>query len=331
MRILLVSQMYPGSADPDLGVFVRQLEQALAERGHEIERAVLDRRTGGKRRYVALARRTLAAARRFHPDVVYAHFLVPTGLIAALAGHAPLVLTAHGRDVRNVGSFTGIRATTRFVVRRSAAVVAVSECLRTELEAKVPEARGKTEVVSSGVDLVRFAPSEPPGDPTRFLCIGALTERKNVVGLARAFERLGEGGLAFVGDGPLRAELEGRGRVRLAGRVAHDEVPAGIAAAQVVCQPSYIEPLGQALLEAMACARSVVATRIGGPAEFVTSEAGVLVDPADEASIAAGLERAAALPRPNLAAREAAAKHDVRGQAERIEAILARAARGRRA
>ena len=35
MRILLVSQMYPGPADPDLGVFVRQMELALRERGHE--------------------------------------------------------------------------------------------------------------------------------------------------------------------------------------------------------------------------------------------------------------------------------------------------------
>ena len=59
MRILLVSQMYPGADDPDLGVFVAQLEDALRERGHEIERAVLDRRAGGKRRYATLAARTL--------------------------------------------------------------------------------------------------------------------------------------------------------------------------------------------------------------------------------------------------------------------------------
>jgi glycosyltransferase involved in cell wall biosynthesis len=328
MRILLVSQMYPGPEDPDLGVFVRQLEQALAERGHEIERAVLDRRAGGRRRHLLLARRALRAARRFRPDVVYAHFLVPSGVIAALAGgSAPLVVTAHGRDVRNVGSFPGVRAATRFVVRRANAVVAVSDYLRSELEAKVPEARGKTEVVDSGVDLDRFAPSPPPDGPPRFLCIGALTERKNVVRLARAFERFGAGELTFVGDGPLRAKLEGRAGVQLAGRVPHDRIPAWIAAAHVVCQPSLIEPFGQALLEAMASERSVVATRIGGPPEFVTPEVGVLVDPADEDSIAAGLERAAALPRPNPAARETAAKHDVRRQAERIEAILERATR----
>jgi glycosyltransferase involved in cell wall biosynthesis len=331
MRILLVSQMYPGPDDPDLGVFVRQVERALADRGHEFERAVLDRRAGGKRRYLALARRTLRAARRFRPDVVYAHFLVPAGLVAALAGRAPLVVTAHGRDVRNVGSLRGVRPATRLVVERAAAVVAVSDYLRRELEGKVPEARGKTEVVDSGVDLERFELSPPPDGSPRFLCLGALTERKNVVRLARAFERLGDGSLTFVGDGPLRWELEGRARVHLAGRVPHAEIPARIADAHVVCQPSLIEPFGQAVLEAMACGRSVVATRIGGPREFVTPEAGVLIDPVDEGAIAAGLERAAALPRPNHAARAEAAKHDVRTQAERIEAILERAARGRRA
>src|SRR5919108_1937498 len=144
--------MYPGADDPDLGVFVQQVERALAARGHEVDRAVLDRRAGGKRRYLTLARRTLRAARRLGPDVVYAHFLVPSGLVAALAGRAPLVVTAHGRDVRNVGAFPGVRAATRLVVERAAAVIAVSDYLRRELEAKVPEARGKTEVVDSGVD-----------------------------------------------------------------------------------------------------------------------------------------------------------------------------------
>ncbi len=328
MRILLVSQMYPGPDDPDLGTFVAQLERELASRGHELDRAVLDTRGGGKLRYLELARRTLRARR---PDVVYAHFLVPSGLIAALGTRAPLVVTAHGRDVRNVGAIPGIAAATRMVVRRATAVVCVSDYLRRELEAKVPEARGKTEVVSSGVDLERFAVTPPPDGPPRFLCVGALTERKNVVRLADAFALLGEGTLTFAGDGPLRASLASRAGVTLAGRVAHDEVPRLLAAAHVLCQPSLLEPLGQALLEGMACGRSVVATRIGGPPEFVPPAAGVLVDPLDVDAIAAGMREAAALPRPNEAARAAAAEHDVRRQAERIEAILSRAAAGRRA
>jgi glycosyltransferase involved in cell wall biosynthesis len=327
MRILLVSQMYPGPGEPEHGVFVAQLERALVERGHEVGRAVVGR--GPRTRYLELARRTLRAAR---PDVVYAHFLVPTGLIAALAGRAPLVVTAHGRDVRNVGELPGVAAATRVVVRRSAAVIAVSEYLRRELETKVPEARGKTHVVSSGVDLERFAVApRAMNDGATFLCIGSLDERKNVVRLARAFERLGEGTLTFVGDGPLRGDLEGRAGVRLTGRIPHDEVPRVIAAADVVCQPSLIEPLGQALLEAMACGRSVVATRIGGPPEFVPPEAGVLVDPLDEDELAHALRRAAAFPVPNPAARAAAERHDLRQQARRVEEILERAARGRRA
>jgi glycosyltransferase involved in cell wall biosynthesis len=331
MKILLVSQMYPGPADPDLGVFVRGLEEQLVARGHEVERAVLDRRGGGKVKYLRLARQTLGSSRRFKPDVVYAHFLVPTGLIGALTGRAPLVVTAHGRDVRNVGWLPGIGVATRFVARRAAAIIAVSDYLRRDLEAKVPEARGKTEVVDSGVDLDRFTVQPAPAGPARYLCIGSLIQRKNVLRLASAFERLGEGTLTFVGDGPLRGQLEGRPGIELTGALPYDRIPAQIAAAHVVCQPSLIEPFGQAVLEAMACGRSVVATRIGGPPEFVPPEAGVLVDPLDQDALMEALRSAAALPCPNRAARAAAEEHDVRRQAEKVEAILQRAARGRQA
>jgi glycosyltransferase involved in cell wall biosynthesis len=330
VRILLVSQMYPGAEDPDLGVFIVQMENALRERGHEIERAVLDSRGGGKRRYLELARRTRAAA---PPDVVYAHFLVPSGLIASRVD-APLVVTAHGRDVRNIGAVPGVAALTRRVVEHADAVVAVSDYLRRELEAKLPEARGKTHVIDMGVDLEQFSTdvvADSHLESPAFLCVGSLTDRKNVVRLADAFGRLGEGSLTFVGDGPLRRELEGRPRVRVVGRVAHDEVPRWLTSADVVCQPSLIEPMGQSLLEAMACGRSVVATRIGGPPEFVTPESGLLVDPTDLGDLERALRAAAAFPVPNPAARDAVAAHDLRLQAERVEALLERAAAGRRA
>jgi glycosyltransferase involved in cell wall biosynthesis len=329
VKILLVSQMYPGPEDPDLGTFVQGLEGQLVERGHDVERAVLDRRSGGKARYLRLGRDARTAARRFRPDVVYAHFLVPTGLLAALASRAPLVVTAHGRDVRNIGAFPGIRPATRYVVRRAAAVVAVSEYLRLELEAKVPEARGKVEVVDCGVDLERFTVEPSPGGATAFLCVGSLIERKNVVRLADAFAEVGDGTLTFVGDGPLRGVLEGRPGVTVAGRVGHDEIPGWLARSHVLCQPSLIEPFGLALLEAMAAGRSVVATRVGGPPEFVPADAGALVDPTDAGDIARGLRAAAALPRPNHAARAAAEEHDLRRQAERVEEILRRAVRDR--
>ncbi|HEX3806762.1 MAG TPA: glycosyltransferase [Gaiellaceae bacterium] len=325
MRILLVSQMYPGPEDPDLGAFVAQLEHALRARGHEIELAVLDRRRGGKSRYFELRRRVRAAGPH---DVTWAHFLVPSGLIASKAD-GPLVVTAHGRDVRNVGAVPGIARLTGRVVERASTVIAVSEYLRRELEDKLPAARGKVEVVDSGVDLERFADVAPAAEleSPAFVHVGSLTERKNVVRLADAFARLGRGSLTFVGDGPLRAQLEGRDRVRVVGRVPHDEVPAWLCAADVVCGPALIEPFGQAILEAMACARTVVATRVGGPPEFVTPDAGVLVDPLDLDDLTRALQTAAAMPSPNEAARAAAAEHDVRRQAERVEAILLRAVR----
>src|SRR4051794_451922 len=321
--------MYPGPDAPDLGVFVRDLEQALEARGHRIDRAVLDTRAGGKRRYLDLYRHARAAAGATAPDVVYAHFLVPSGLAASLASRAPLVVTAHGRDVRNIGELPGVKAATRRVVRRAARVIAVSHYLRRELEAKLPEARGKVDVVDSGVDLERFTPQPAPDGPPAFLCIGSLSERKNVLRLADAFERLGRGTLAFAGDGPLRPRLEHRNGIEVLGATDHSRIPELIARAHVVCGPSLIEPFGQALLEALACGRPVVATRIGGPPEFVTPEAGILFDPLDVPALARALESALRLPCPNRTARAAAEQHDVRAQAARVEGILERAAASR--
>lgn len=330
MRILVVSQMYPGPADPDLGVFVAQLADALADRGHELQYAVLDRRAGGKKRFLELREKVRRAAR---PDVVWAHFLVPSGLIASSVD-APLVVTAHGRDVRNVGTLPGVAALTRRVVSRATTVIAVSDYLRRELELRLPEASGKTVVIDSGVDLVRFGPGEESrladADRPAFLAVGSLSERKNVVRLADAFARVGRGSLVFVGDGPLRPLLEGRERVHVVGRVPHRDVPSFMRGADVICAPSLLEPFGQSILEAMATGKTVVATRFGGPPEFVPPAAGILVDPLDVHALGWALEGALAFPAPNDAGRAAAAEHDVRLQAERVEAILLRAAQDRR-
>jgi glycosyltransferase involved in cell wall biosynthesis len=329
--------MYPGPDDPDLGVFVANLERELVARGHEIERAVVSSRSGGPTRHLRLLRDARRAARRFDPEVAYAHFLLPAGLAAALATRAPLVVTAHGQDVANATEYPFTKPFIRRVVGGAAGVIAVSDWLRGRLEEAAPAARGKTEVVNCGVDLERFPPlARAAGPAPAFVCVGSLIERKNVVRLADAFARLGEGTLTFVGDGPLRPRLEGRAGVAVTGYLPHDAVPGHLARADVLCQPSLVEPFGQATLEALACGRSVVATSVGGPPEFVPLEAGVLVDPEDEEALAAALREAAALPVPNEAARAAAEAHDVRRQAERVERILERAAaarswRGRRA
>ena len=333
MRILVVSQMYPGPDAPDLGIFVADLCGELERRGHDLRYAVIDRRGGSHAKYGRLLADAVREARRFRPQVVHGHFLFPAGAAAAAAARvsgAGLVVTAHGQDVSNVGAVSGVAAATRLALR-SARVIAVSDYLRRELVARLPVLDGRIEVIDSGVDLERFRARDPgelrerlgwEGEPPFYLCVGTLEERKNPVRLAAAFGRAGRGSLAFVGDGPLRGDLAGRAGIRLVGRVPHERVAEWIGACDVLCQPSLVEPFGQALLEALACERSVVATRVGGPPEFVPPEAGVLVDPASVASIAEGLRAAAGLPSPNPAAREAAAGHDVRLQAERVERVL---------
>ena len=339
MRILLVSQMYPGPDAPYLGSFVATLERELEARGHEIARAVVDR-PGGRGRHARLALDVLRTAHRSKPDVVYAHFLVPAGLLGAVAGRSPLVVTAHGQDVENARTSAVVRAATRFTVGRAHTVIAVSAWLLDRLCEAVPAARAKSTVIDCGVELDRFEPRDTAAartdlgwtpEGTGFVCVGTLSERKNVLALARAFERHGEGRLAFVGDGPLRPALEGRPGIDLIGGVPHEAMPAWLAAADVVCQPSLAEPFGLVTLEALASGRSVVATRVGGPPEFVPPGAGILVEPTDDAALEAALGEAARLDRPNLTARHAAEAHDVRLQAERVEQILLRAVADRRA
>ncbi len=339
MRILEVTQMWPSPEHPDLGSFLVPLTRELEGLGHEVEVASISRRGGSPTEYLTLVRKARTAAANFRPDVVFAHFLFPAGAAGALAArkaNVPLVAMAHGQDVANLGRIRGVTAATRWVVGRSSAVIANSRWLAGRLTDRIPEAATKIEVADLGVDLEAFSPRPAQearhqlgwdGEGPAFLSVGSLIERKNVVALADAFASLGRGRLAFVGDGPLRPALEGRPSVTLTGRVPQSDVPRWVAACDILCQPSLTEPFGQATLEAMAMERTVVATSNGGPPEFVTPEAGVLVDPQDPAALPHALELAASKPMPNPAAREAAARHDVKLQAARMAEVLVRAAR----
>ena len=339
MRLLFVTQMWPGPDDPDFGSFLVPIRDELERLGHEVELVEIDHRRRSRTKYARLSREAIGAARRVRPDVVFTHMLFPAGAagaFASIAGRAPLVVMAHGQDVANLGTVPGVSAATRMVVSRAEALICNSSWLLDRLVEKIPAARAKSTVADCGIDLDSFAPLEAAaaraeiewdGSGPGFVCVGSLIERKNVLRLADAFATLGRGRLAFVGDGPLRPQLEGRDGITLTGRIPHSEVRNWIAAADVLCQPSLIEPFGQATLEALAMARTVVSTTVGGPPEFVAEGAGVLVDPEDTGALAKALERAAAMPTPNPAAREAAAAHDVRVQVGRMAEVLERVAR----
>ena len=118
MRILVVTNAYPSPERPSYGIYVARLVTALERAGHEVVLVSASEQGGGWRtllKYARLDRRARAAARSSRPDVVWGHYLVPTGTIARRAARAagvPYALTAHGTDVANAERSPRIRKAT---------------------------------------------------------------------------------------------------------------------------------------------------------------------------------------------------------------------------
>ena len=350
MRVLCLTNMWPGPEDPDYGSFVADMCAALERRGLEIEPVVIDRRAHGVARtpakYASLTARAARHARR--ADVIYAHYLFPTGAAAALAARSagiPFVVTAHGQDVRNLAR-PSVRRATAVPLRRAAAVIAVSRHLADGLRASGLELP-PVHVVNMGVDLARFRPADRTAARARLrlasdgplvLAVGGLTDRKNPLGLLQAFAHVRAADpaarLAFVGDGPLAGAVDAGARrlglghsVIRAGALPHDQVAEWVAACDLLAIVSRVEPLGVAALEALAAGRPVVATRVGGTREVVPDpRAGRVVDPADPAAIARAILALLADPPSPEDCRGAAEPHGLDRQAARVAAILERAA-----
>src|SRR5262249_19524163 len=151
--------------------------------------------------------------------------------------------------------------------------LAVSDAARRTVSPHFP---GEYEIVPNGIDVNRFArpaPRPPAFQPghRHVLCVGRLEPRKGVEHLIQAMSAIQRGGtprLVAVGDGPDREALEAAAArtgvaATFAGRVPDAELPGYYHAADVVCAPALgDESFGLVLLEAMAAARPIVATRI---------------------------------------------------------------------
>jgi glycosyltransferase involved in cell wall biosynthesis len=181
--------------------------------------------------------------------------------------------------------------------------------------------RAAIDIVPSGVDVDLFRPDGPVAPLPRvarhrLLVVGRLVERKGVADAVAAMRRLPDTELVVAG-GPaagdlhrdpeaarltkLAAELGVADRVRLIGRVGHDELPGLLRSADaVVCLPWY-EPFGIVPLEAMACGVPVVGSAVGGLLDTVIDGVtGVLLparDPDAAADAIAGLLASADLRR----------------------------------
>ncbi len=255
-------------------------------------------------------RRALAVAAAFGPDAV-----VTRGVSGQLVGeaiarrsravhvyneHTPLTPTGRLLPVR-----PHQRALTRLVARAIDDVVAVTGRQVAPLEA-LGYPQGRIEVVPNGVferDVERVErSSELDGDGFSVLCVAALRPEKRVdlfIEAAGAARRRNPAILGFVaGEGPEREPLEAvaaANGVRLLG--ARRDVLELVAGAGAVCLVSEAEALPMSILEAMAPARPVVATDVGGtPDQVLDGETGRLVPPGDSAAIVRALLELAAEP-----------------------------------
>jgi alpha-1,3-rhamnosyl/mannosyltransferase len=199
-------------------------------------------------------------------------------------------------------------------LRRSRAVVTISEFTRRELLQRVPGVRPESVFVTRlGVDHRRFRPQPDAADeslhrrlglPPRFaLHLGTLEPRKNLQGLLRGYGLLpadlqrdcplvlaGARGWERQHFGPLLAKLRDAGTVRCLGYVDQADVPALLRAAAAFCFPSHYEGFGLPPLEAAACGTPVLCSDAASLPE-VMADAALYIDPNSPEQIADGLTR----------------------------------------
>jgi glycosyltransferase involved in cell wall biosynthesis len=271
-------------------------------------------------------RRLLARAR---PDVVHAHGL-RAGALAALAlvrpGRAPaLLVTVHnapgaGRAGLAYAGRAGLAygMLERIVARRADAVTCVSGDLAARMRRLGAHDGGRA-----------LVPAPPAGPPTRqdvaaaraslggvgrpvVLAAGRLAAQKGFTVLLAAAARWQHRDpvplVAIAGEGPLAGTLRARARatgVDAAFLGQRGDIPALLAAADVVVVPSAWEGQPLVVQEALRAGRPLVASRVGGIPDLTGDDGALLIPPGDPGELAAAV--LAVLDDPGLAARLAAA------------------------
>lgn len=297
--------------------------------------------------YAASLRREVLR-RRGRYDVLLAAWAFPDGVagvaLARLLG-LPAVVKVHGTDMNVLAKRPQVARQLRWALPRASRVVAVSRPLADVVESfGVP--RERIDVVANGVDARLFHPRDRAEaratlghaeDARRWLLyVGRLEETKGVLDLLQAFsllaQRRSDVRLVLVGDGGARPACAQAAagwlgeRVLVAGTRPLEEVAHWMAACDALVLPSWAEGTPNVILEALACGRRVVATRVGGtPALISGSELGELLPAHAPALLADALARAAdATYSPERVAR-AGARHDWAESALQLEASLGKA------
>lgn len=146
------------------------------------------------------------------------------------------------------------------------------------------------------------------GLPERyFLYVGRLVEQKGVLDLLNAYASLSpdlraQVGLVFVGDGPLRSELESLARrifpgsVHFPGFIQRDELAAHYSLAECFVLPTHSDPWGLVVNEAMACGLPIICTAVAGCAADLVLENGRVIDSENTYQLAGAMQEISADP-----------------------------------
>ncbi len=244
-------------------------------------------------------------------DVLHAQTFAsaPPGMLARRR-HRPLVLTLHTSHFQRLSKRRAWRpALRRIIASTDWLITASAELLEMALDL-YPHPRA--EALTNAVDTAVFRPTAPAltARPGRRLIVAPcrLFPPKGVTYLIQAMRVLRQDldvELVIVGDGPDRTALERQvhqlgldDAVRFVGQRSRHEMPSFLSSGEVVVLPSLMEATSIAALEAMACARPVAASGVGGLLELIDEDVGTHFRPADPEHLA---ERVAALlTRPDL-------------------------------
>jgi len=253
--------------------------------------------------YHAVRRQT----RHWRPDVVHAHWIIPQGMIAALACRGRpgprLIVTAHGGDLFALKGrwFDRVK---RWVVAKAEAVTVVGWAMHGMLKALCDDIT-KVHVEPMGVDLrERFTPPVPPARVDgEILFVGRLVENKGVNVLLAAMPsiltRRPDSRLIIAGFGPeepaLRAQVEAlaiQDRVTFVGPVSHSALPelyrrVSVCVAPFVTTKSGVEEgFGLVVVEAIGCECPVVASDIPAVRDIYGDQRQGLVESGNVAALA---------------------------------------------
>jgi len=255
-------------------------------------------------------------------DVIDAEFFWPDGVAAMHLGRAlgiPFSVKARGSDIHHWGKLPGVAAQLAAASRKAAGLIAVSEALKRDMVALGMPAE-KIVIHRAGVDLSLFRPADRKAakaalgvEGPLLASVGALIPLKGQSLAIAALDMIPDATLILAGDGPERAALERQAapygeRVRFLGGRPHGELPALLAAADVMVLPSEREGLATAWVEALACGTPIVVPNVGGASEVVDRPAAgrlvarepeaiaeavrsILADPPDPDDVRAAAER----------------------------------------